>query len=52
MEEKPEIIMGILIDLKDKSWMEDSDLKQIISSDLPGVSITCGEPKKILKDVS
>ena len=43
--------MGILIDLKDKSWMEDSDLKQIISSDLPGVSITCGEPKKILKDV-
>ena len=51
MEEKPEIIMGILIDLKDKSWMEDSDLKQIISSDLPGVSITCGEPKKILKDV-
>ena len=31
--------------------MEDSDLKQIISSDLPGVSITCGEPKKILKDV-
>ena len=51
MEEQPEIIMGILIDLKDKSWMEDSDLKQIISSDLPGVSITCGEPKKILKDV-
>ena len=31
--------------------MEDFDLKQIISSDLPGVSITCGEPKKILKDV-
>jgi len=51
LEEKPEIIMGILIDLKDKSWMEDSDLKQIISIDLPGVSITCGEPKKILKDV-
>ena len=43
--------MGILIDLKDKSWMEDSDLKQIISSDLPGVSITYGEQKKILKDV-
>lgn len=51
MEEKPEIIMGILIDLKDKIWMEDSDLKQMISSDLPGISITCGEPKKILKHV-
>jgi len=43
--------MGILIDLKDKSWMKDSDLKQMISRDLPGVSITCGEPKIILKDV-
>jgi len=43
--------MSILIDLQDRNWMKDSDLKQLISSDLPGIPIYCGEPNKKLPSI-
>ena len=44
--------MSIIVDLRDENWMSDTDLKKIISADLPNVDIYCGPATSKMPDIT
>ena len=44
--------MSIIVDLRDENWMSDTDLKKIISADLPNVDIYCGPVTSKMPDIT